>query len=66
MLIDRALADIASTRVGDRESTKPLEESREEEYPDSDFFHEIRIEMLHTHRSGIERECVSLECDDHI
>ena len=56
MLIDRSLADIAASRVGDLESAKPLEKSGEEKYSDSDFFHEISVEVIHAHSSGIERE----------
>ncbi len=66
MLIDRSFSDIATTRIGDLECTKPLQESWEEEYPDSDFFHEIGIEVLHTHGSGIECERIVYECDHYI
>lgn len=66
MLIDRPLADIAASRIGNFEGTKPLEKGREEEYPDADFFHEISIEVLHTHSSSIERKCISDECHHYI
>ena len=66
MLIDRTFSDITASRIGDLESAKPLEKSREEEYSDSDFFHEISIEMLHAHGSGIERECIPDKCHYYI
>ena len=61
MLIDRSLPNITTTWIGYRECTKPLEECWEEKYSDSDFFYEISIEMIHTHRSCIKSESISLE-----
>ena len=66
MLIDRSFANIASTRIGDLEGTKSLEKGRKEEYPDSDFFYEFSIEMLHAHCSCVESESTSYECDSYI
>jgi hypothetical protein len=61
MLIYRSLTDIAASRIGYLETTKPLEKSREEKYPYSDFSHEISIEIVHTYMSCIECECISFK-----
>lgn len=66
MLIDRPLTDIAASRIGDLEGTKTLEKGWEEKYSNSDFFHEISIEVLHTHGSGIEREHIPDKCHHYI
>ena len=66
MLIDRSFADIATTRIGDLEGTKSFEKSREEKYPNSDFFHEFSIEIVHTHGPCIESEGTSYKCDYYI
>ena len=46
MLIDRALSDIASSRIGDLERTEPLQESWEEEYPNTDLLDLLTIEVI--------------------
>lgn len=63
MLIDRSLADIATTRIGDLEGTKSLEKGREEKYTNSDFFHELGIEIIHTHLCCIEFQSITDEAD---
>ena len=66
MLIDRALTNIATSRIRDLEATKSLEKCWEEKYSNSDFFHEISIKMFHAHTSGIESEGIFNKCHNYI
>ena len=53
VLVYRSLSDIASSRIGDLESTEPREERRKEEYTDTDFFDFFPIETTHRHLASI-------------
>ena len=56
MLIDRTFSNIASSRVGDLESTESPEKWRKQENPNSNFFDLLSIKGMNTHRSSIHSE----------
>ena len=56
MIIDRTFSNIASSRVGDLESTESPEKWRKQENPNSNFFDLLSIKGMNTHRSSIHSE----------
>ena len=57
MFIDGTFSDIASTWIGDLESTESLQESRKEKYSHTYFLDLITIEGVYIHFRGVEGEC---------
>ena len=53
VLIYRSLSDIASSRIGDLETTESREKCRKEKYTDTDLFDFFPIETTHRHLPSI-------------